>query len=344
MRQPRVTTTSGRLLLLAGLLVLGTNGAARAADATTGLCRVDDEIAHARRAALDDAALTFVRAALGPEPQKAYAMMATEAQSTTSAKALGEQMGALNKTSGAFENLHVVHTYLVTDVGGDAPQTRTICGTLADDKWVAVASRPGADQAHVVVGAQTKNNDWAFTLWLTRAGSEWRVLNFHVGVSGIVGHTPEALVGLARQEREAGHPFNAAIVLATAQGLVNRGPAFQLGVVPAAQAEVQKLQLPAELQGKPPFTWTMQGQSYTVADAGLIGVGKEIGILIVLPQTTWTDEHDVDAKNRAFINAFIATHPDYSRVFNFIVARAVKPDNSSGFATVYENGKGFVKK
>jgi hypothetical protein len=97
------------------------------------------------------------------------------------------------------------------------------------------------------------------------------------------------------------------------------------------------------VRGTPPFSWTLNGEKYQVGQVSMIGVGHDVGITFVLPQTSWTSEDDIETKNRAFINAFIATHPEYARIFNFLVARAMKPDNSGGYATVYENQKGFVE-
>jgi hypothetical protein len=331
-------------LALALLATAAAPAGSRAVDVgnTAPVCRIDNEIASAPRDALEDQALAFVRAALGTTPQAAYAMMAPEAQSRTSAQGFADQVRTLSSSSGPFENLRVTHAYLITGVAEGTAQPRALCGTPANGQWVSVAIKPQPEQAYVVVGAQTRNNAWAFTLWLVPDGSEWRVLNFHVGISAIAGRTPEDLLALIRDEREAGRAFNAAIVLAAARDLSNRGPTFQLGISQALQAESDKLRVPTELQGTPPFTWKMKGKPYTVAGAGMIGVGKDIGIVFILPHKTWTDDQAAVAANRAFIEAFVATHPDYARAFDFLAARAMKPDNSPGPTTRYENGKGFV--
>ncbi|MDX2169154.1 MAG: hypothetical protein SF182_18945 [Deltaproteobacteria bacterium] len=309
----------------------------------TAVCQVDGDIAPATRAALQDRALSFVRAALGALPQTAYAMMAPEAQKRTTAQMFGARVRELS-TSGPFDNLRTAHAYLISGVAPGSTQPRALCGSLADGNWVSVALQPGSEQAYVVVSGDTRNNQWAFTLWLVPDGDEWRVLNFHAGISAIAGRTPEDLLALVRREREAGRAFNAAIALAAARDLTNRGPTFQLGISQALQAEADQLTVPAELRGTPPFTWTMKGRSFTVAGAGMIGVGKEIGILFVLPHKTWTNDQEAAAANRAFIEAFRAAHPDYARAFDFLVARAMKPDNSPGPTTRYDNGKGFVAK
>jgi hypothetical protein len=308
---------------------------------TSSACKADDEIDPPRRAAIDEAAMSFVRAALGSSPQSVFPVLTDEAQArAVSAKSFGEQLQILNRGSGPFADVHVANTYLVTDTGSSS--ATTVCGTLANDAWVSVATKPGLVQAHVVIAARSKNNDWAFTLWLVPDGAGWRVQDFHVGMSSIVGRTPDVLLALGQKERAAGRAFNAAIVLGATQTVSDRGPSFQLAVRQKLQDERAKLELPDELRGQSPFTWTMNGVPYVVADASMIGVANEVGMVFVLPRTSWTSDDDAEAQSRAFIEAFVATHPDYAQAFSFLVARAMRPDGSGGFATVYRNGSGFV--
>ena len=71
------------------------------------------------------------------------------------------------------------------------------------------------------------------------------------------------------------------------------------------------------------------------------GVGHDLGLIFVLPFDRWDGTAGAEAHNHAFIDAFVATHPDYARVFRFLVARAMKPDNSGGFGTVYNAQTGY---
>jgi len=74
----------------------------------------------------------------------------------------------------------------------------------------------------------------------------------------------------------------------------------------------------------------------------IIGVEGKLVLVFLLPLTTWTGNEAAARTNRDFLTAFIAAHPDYSRVFGVLVARALKPDRSGGFATVYKVGVGFI--
>jgi hypothetical protein len=66
----------------------------------------------------------------------------------------------------------------------------------------------------------------------------------------------------------------------------------------------------------------------------------KLGLIFTLPQQEWK-EAEADQINRSFLSAFVANYPDYSRVFEFLVARASKADGSVSFGTVYRADRGF---
>ncbi|MGD0143169.1 MAG: hypothetical protein ABSC92_08430 [Rhizomicrobium sp.] len=306
----------------------------------SGNCAEDNEIASSERDGVDNAAMAFVRTAMGSHPENAYATMTNEAKTSVSREKFITFLKQMVRTSGPFRNTRLLHTYFIQN-GGNGPDARAICGKVAGDDWVSVQVKPSLPQAHVVIASSTVNNDWAITLWLLPDGDSWQVQYFNMSMSSIVGLTPDMLLARARREREAGRAFNAAMLYAGVQGTIDRGPAFRLGAGQALRADLENFAAPPELSGDPPFDWNMNGVDYNVGQVTIIGIAGKLGLVFMLPQAVWSSDPDADAGNRAFINAFIATHPDYSNAFAFLVARALKPDNSGGFATVYENGKGF---
>jgi len=167
------------------------------------------------------------------------------------------------------------------------------------------------------------------------------VRSFHAGVSAIVGHSPEDLLELARQQRDSGHILNARVLYAGVQGIIERGSDFQLGIVPLVQNEIQQFTPPPEFQGRPPFTWKMNDNEYRVGQVSILGIEGKLALVFALPEDNWNGNDDANRRNHAFIDAFVSTHPDYSLVFNFLIARAYKPDGSGGFATVYESNRGY---
>jgi hypothetical protein len=303
-------------------------------------CEVDDEIPDATRNALDRRAMAFTQAVLSQNLDQARGMMTEAARAAMPADQFSALFGKVVAASAPFSAPQVAHSYFVRSAGG-GPDGRAICGTLANNAWTSIAIKPGVDQGHVVVSTKSRNNDWAFTYWLLPANGDWRVHYFHMGVSSIVGLTAGQLLERARAERDGGHAFNATLLYAGAQGMADFGPVIQPGVSQPIREDLEKFSAPPEFAGKPPFEWKMNGQTYTVSQASIIGVDRKLGIVFMLPQKEWDGSEGADRFNRGFISAFIATHPDYSRSFSFLVARALKPDNSGGFGTVYENGRGF---
>ncbi|MGD0866362.1 MAG: hypothetical protein ABSA49_12485 [Rhizomicrobium sp.] len=232
-------TKTQTVFLLVFLLVAAAAGAVF----STGLvnlgvhatdCAQDNEIASSRRDAIDAAAMAFVKAALGPNPASAYAMMTSAAKTSVPAGKFTAFLKQMNETSGPFKNTRVLHTYYI-ESAGTGPDARAICGKVSGDDWVSVQVKPGLSQAHVLIASSTANNGWALTLWLLPAGDGWQVQYFNMSVSSISGLTPDMLLARAREEREAGRSFNAAMLYTGVQGTIDRGPAFQLGIEQALQ-------------------------------------------------------------------------------------------------------------
>jgi hypothetical protein len=304
--------------------------------ANAGSCQVGDEIAPSKRKEIESIALAFARAALNDKLDDVRTMMTKAAGSD---KSVAVSLTAISRMA-PFSDPGVAQTYRIESAGG-GPDARAICGPLSNNQWVSVEIKPGLEQAHVLLSTTTRNNGWAFTIWLLPENGSWRVQYFHIGMASIAGRTPEMLLDMARKERDAGHAFNANMLYAGLQGAIDRGPAFQLGIDQPFRDDIAKFQAPAELRGKPPFNWTFGVKHYAVAQISIIGIGKDIGLVFVLPSKDWPGNVEIEKRNREFITAFIAGHPDYARDFTFLVARAMKPDNSGGFGTVYQNGKGF---
>ncbi len=302
-------------------------------------CFTDADVPPNDRQAVETAALAFVRAAVGANASDAYAMMTATTRSIGSADAFAAMIRAKREETGPYSDIGVAHTYLIENAGHG---TEAICGLATSRKWIAVELKPERKQAYVVISARTLNNGLHLTVWLVPDGGGWAVESFHIGMESVAGRSADDLLALARKERDAGQGFNAAALYACVRSLINRGPNFQLAIAQDAARDLENLQVPPELTGAPPFVWNLGGGERTVESVTIIGVEGKLGLVFMLPLTTWTGKEAADRTNREFLIAFIAAHPDYSRVFGFLVARALKPDKSGGFATVYELGRGFI--
>ena len=308
--------------------------------ANSGVCLTDDEVPAEDRASAGNAALAIAKAIMAGDSATAYAGMTAETRAGLPAEKNAQFVQMVQRMLDGATVPTVSHVYLA-DTAGSGPDARAICGLISGDRWVSLEVKPGLRQAHVVVTAQTRNNTWEFSVWLLPEAGGWRAQYVNVNASAIVGHSVDDLLAMARRARDGGHVFNAAILYGATQQLMNRGPAFQLGVVQTVNDDLAHFTLPPELQGQPPFVWTMGSKSYTVSQAGAMGIAGQIGLAFALPQTSWADDAQIDARNHEFLDAFRAAHPDYAESFSFLVARAMKPDNSGGFGTVYDNKKGY---
>jgi hypothetical protein len=303
-------------------------------------CLIDADVSPEDRQPVEAVALSFVAATLGSNPSEAYAMMAAEARAVESNEAFSAAMHAAQREMGQYRDLRVAHTYLIESTGDGAAE-RAVCGRLASRRWISVALRPERKQAYVVMSARTQNSDWDLTVWLVPDEGKWAVESFNTGVASLAGRSADDVLQLARNEKTAGHGFNAFMLHVALRALIERGPNLQLAIAQEAIKDVESLPVPPEVRGPPPFTWNLGGKECVVERATILGIEGKLGLIFMLPLTTWSGEDAADKYNREFLVGFIAAHPDYARVFEFLVARALTPDKSGGFGTVYKLGQGF---
>ncbi|MGH6871685.1 MAG: hypothetical protein ACREHE_09270 [Rhizomicrobium sp.] len=319
---------TGALRLPSNLAGLGFNG---------GVCEVDGEIGSSTRAAVDAATDKFAQAMLGGKPETALALM-TDAGRAKSLN-FAAQLKAYTHNAD-FTNIHIVHTIYI-DNHGTGADTKTLCP--GDGHFLSLFLRPGAQQAHIEVAADTVSNGWLLEAWLLQEHGGWRVQYVHIGPSSVAGHDTRDLLTMAKKERDGGHDFNAAMLYTGAVFVADTGPSW-------VNADLQKelkgvrdsLKTPPELSGPVPFTWTLAGKDYKVSHVTIQGIKKDLGLIIDLPQADWPSDAIGNQRGRDFLTAYTAAHPDYARDFSYLVARTLKPDNSGGYATVYQRGKGLL--
>lgn len=317
------------------ILALGSvmAGGPAIAQLTAVSCATNDEIPADKRAVLEQAALGFVQALIDFNAEAAYTALSPEAKQAVPQDKLATLIAAAIRPMAPFSDVHVAQIHLVK-AATSAPNARALCGSLASPEgWVSVAVKPIAEQAHILIDAQTRNNGWAFTLWLTPE-PDWRVAYFQLTASSMVGKTAHDIWDLARSEQQARHDFNAAILYRAANQLAYRGPNFQLGISSEIQKEMQKMRLPSELQGQAPFIWKFSGGEYKVLDIGPIGVGGKIYLMITQEIAPWGADQEADQRNRALIADFKRAVPEYSSVFAGLLVGAKESGGNRFFRTV----------
>lgn len=298
-------------------------------------CAEDDHISAAKRASVNSAAQKFAQALLGSEPATAYDLLSDGGKQDLTREQLATQMSSAVKQ---FEpkNIRIQHTYVVT-LKGKSPG-RLICSTDLSKPtgWESVAATDVAEQAHVLLAADARNNQLVFTLWLVPERETWKIQSFWVNVATLADKGSEQLWELGHAEKQKGHFFNAALLYAAAAQACNRGPNFQLGLAQAITDEVSHLSVPAEIQGQPPFTWKAADVTFSVLNVGPIAVGGMIYVMIQHEASPWTNDSQAEALNRKLLAYFKSRFPEYSDVFAGIVARVHERGGNRGYGTVEE--------
>ncbi|HTQ13274.1 MAG TPA: hypothetical protein VMH86_05300 [Rhizomicrobium sp.] len=311
--------------------VFGFNGSAAP-------CEVDNQIDADARAEIDRTAETFGKTFLGADPDRSLALMTDAARATTT----GDLAEGLKRSTGGakFTHIRVLRTIYMENHGTGA-DGHILCPV--GGHRVSLFVRPGANQAHVLVGADSPNASFTLALWLLPEHGGWRVQFAHVGVSAMAGHDTASLLAMSGAEHDAGHDFNAAMLYTAAVGTSDLGNSYQDAEIgKTLRLARDRLRRPAELTGAPPFTWTLGGKDYKVGHISIEGIGGQIGLIFDLPQADWPSDQAANERGREFLNAYVAAHPEYARVFGYLLARAIKPDYSGGYATLYRRGTGLL--
>jgi hypothetical protein len=241
---------------------------------------------------------------------------------------------------GPYEGLKLEHVYQPLPLEGE---TRVACGALGAMKEVSLAALPEATQIHALFTAATRNNDWALTAWLTQEDGAWRVHGFDVAISSIVGFDAAELFAQAEAQAKKGHVLNAHMLYTAAKATAGRGPYLGFGVAKEIEAAHARLAAPAELKGKPPFTWVFDGVTFTLEQVNLAGIDKRLGLVFLHRDPAWDGEDTgkAERRNKRLIDAFVKAHPEYQETFGFLVARILAPGKDSGWGTVFDSAKGY---
>lgn len=322
-----------RSLVLGILAAIGllTASFGSAIESYAASCSTGDEIPAGMRATLEQTGLRFVAALLGSDPAAAYAAFTSEAKQAVSLDEFTAMVRQVVQPMAPFSNLRVQQIYLVKQARGSP----VICGSLKrPEDRVTVAAKTVPEQAHLVVEGDTKNNGFAFVLWLIPE-QDWRIQYLQVMATSMAGRSATDIWGLARDEQHRNHDFNATILYRVARDLAYRGQNFQLGIQPEIEGDLSKLQVPHELQGQPPFTWQLGDHAFKIVNVGPIGVAGKIYLYITQEIEPWGANEEADQQNRQLIREFERVFPEYTDAFAGLVVAAIERGGTRGYRTVY---------
>jgi hypothetical protein len=312
---------------------------------TAGSCSTDDEVTASDRALYETPAMQFVEALLGDKPEAAYSQLADQLRAKLPVDDFLRSVNQGVRPFRPFEGLHIQHSYRVSEITLGSSATAVACSEAAHgdlnspEGRVIMAALPAPLQAHVIIEGTTKNNRWAFVLWLSPSQQSWRINAFHILPITILDRSATDLWNLARQEGQRGHVLNSYLLYTSAAQLAFRGPNLQFGIQPEIEKEMGSLEIPLELKGEAPYEWKFPDNTYHVIAIGPLGVGGEFVLRIAHKVAQTGDQHELERQNRALIKAFRDAHPEYRQIFDGLVAQAVMPDGS-GFGTVEQTRGG----
>jgi hypothetical protein len=236
--------------------------------------------------------------------------------------------------------LRVTHSYLLGHLAGADSNRIDLCPAAAsgvisrpEDK-VFVAMRAGVEQAYVIVEGDNNSSTWNFVFFLIHEDNAWRMQTLHFGPMVMFGKTATDYWTWAREQRDGGHIFNAAILYAAASNLTFRGPNLRLGISPEIENEAKKLRLPSELQGSAPFLWQFGADSFRVLKVGPFFAGGETDLSIRIEAAALTDDKLTDERNHTLIRYLTNAYTEIFDSFEAIVVEAVQYGNPRSYRTV----------
>jgi hypothetical protein len=301
-------------------------------------CQTDDEVASDQREPYQQAALRFARLVVKQDAAEIHSQLSPDAQRTVTVQQISTALlQPLAQLTQGLGEPRVARSFLVTS-RGSARDHAVICTTggaaagLGDKVLVMVKSVP--KQAHVIAEADGGFYTMTFVVWLVPGDSgDWLVQGFHALPTTAQGKTAADFLAMARQQRDRGHLFNAAMLFSETANLGYRGKYFQLGFWNDFEKEWKALELPAEMKGNPPFVWQFDADTFRVLNVSPLALEKQLAVIIRLETRSLADSVAVRAESQRLIAGFVKKRPEVREVFDGVVVQASEPGGNQLFGT-----------
>ncbi len=330
-------------------LILGTALAALSAlpvvAAAEAVCVANGNIPPAERERMIVAAQAVTNPVLAGDGPAAFKSLSLEARSKASEEELIFLARLLRDVRGDV-SASISGAYLL-DVGAARPDDFVDCSDTAPPE-ARVAVRVfdnGPRQAQVVVSVAMPNNDLALRVLLGWRDGEWRRDAVSFGMTTAAGKTGLELFELGRKQLDAGHRFNAHLLLVAGSKLIDQGAGMDLQAAPALRESMATYEAPAGFDGAA-YTWSYGGQNFSVRSITMMALGGKLGIVMDHELSPWPGEAGAETSSRRLTDALMAAYPEWSDGFDFIAAKALSPAaltpaGGPSFTTVFEAGKGY---
>lgn len=302
-------------------------------------CLTNNDVSAREREPYEQASLRLAENMVRGNLNEVYSQTTAEAKKATTPAQLAALRQAYNQSMTTLVELRATHTYFLRSLSQTGINRMILCpaaksGTISrpEDK-IFVAMKGGVQETHVIVEGDSNNSTWNFVFWLTLEDGAWRMQSLHFGPVVMFGKSASDYWAQAREQHDAGHRFNAAMLYSAAGGLAFRGPNFQLGIWREIATEARNLRLPAELEGTAPYLWKFGTDSFRVLAVRPFFAGGETDLTIRI-EVPKIDDSQPDELNRTLIRHLTTSYPELFDSFEAVVVEAVEAGGARSYRTV----------
>lgn len=153
------------------------------------------------------------------------------------------------------------------------------------------------------------------------------------------GKIGEGYLGSSARTASATSHVQCRVLFSGASDLAFRGPYLQLGMWQEIQKELKELPAPRELQGRPPFSWQFEANTFRILGLNLANTNGKFALLVRREASSLDNAKQVDEENHLLIRVLTKEYPDISEVFEAIAVDATEVGSRKALRTVEETRK-----
>jgi hypothetical protein len=300
------------------------------------LCNERGDLAESDREQIETAATSFAEALRAGRGEAALQAMSRASRAATTMDDL-DQLSAFYAQAETSAPFSVENVFHVRVLGWANPGTKAIC------RSAAVALGETSQSAHVILANDVAQGRQTTVVSLDRESGGWRPRSVWTNFTEYNGYDAARIHEMARQQHASGNLFNSTLLYAITETMLFRGESVETQAQQDLRRERETIALAPEISGEPPFLWSLQGHEFTIT---LINYNlTDDGPLLEIRQrlSEWRGDAHADTQNRALIEAFNATHPEWQQIAGYLAVRAEQPNSNTLFGTVYQRGVGYTQ-
>lgn len=298
------------------------------------VCSEQQHIAADARREIERAALAYIAALETGDEAGAMRSMSRRGRAASEREPLAPVIAFMRQLP-PRSTPRVEHTFRVTSMGWPREGATSPCRTAA------VALGGTGATAHVIVSEDIGFGERTSAVWLEREGGAWRPRGLWTNITSAGGYDGGRFWRMAREQRAKGNAVNAALLYASAEQMLFRGPRITPYDLNAFRSDRSRFEAPAEVSGSPPHIWRLGGEEFTVTMIRFnVTVDESAAFEIRQRLPRWYGEAAADARNRALLEAFDAAHPEWREIAEALSVRAEIPESGGMDGAVLDRDAG----